>query len=541
MRSIDWSQTPLGPVERWSPILKTLVRVFVSSPVPTFILWGSQQAVLVNEACSDLLEASIASAIGHPANLALPKLWVAIHPLVSQVISTGDSVSTESRQWPKCCGSTLESQLVLIPIREDDSTETENSIENGIAGVMGTFTALLPSPQPARHLQIDHRQMALALAMGNIGTWQLNIETQELSASEQGRLNFGIAKGEPATLSKKAESIHPEDKARVLAAIENAIANRTNIDIEYRTLLRDGSTHWLVVRGQMVCDLAGEPTKMVGISTDITRRKQSENRVKESERRSRRIVDSNMFGVLYGDIVGGIHYANNYFSSLLGYTDNELTSGDISWDQLTPPEYATLDQQAIEELKAKGVCTPYEKVFQHREGHYISVLVTAAMLQRPYNETQQVIGVIQDLTALKQVEAERNRFFNLSPDIFAIAGDQGYFVYVSQAWETILGFTPAEVITTSYMDFIHPDDVENTTRIQQKLYEGFDVINFENRYRHKDGSYRWIDWNVTTLQDESKFYCVGHDITQRKQRETEREQLLHTTEIARSTAERANR
>lgn len=169
------------------------------------------------------------------------------------------------------------------------------------------------------------------------------------------------------------------------------------------------------------------------------------------------------------------------------------------------------------------------------------MLVTAATLQRPYNETQQVIGVVQDLTELKQLEAERDRFFEISPDIFAIAGNQGYFVYVSQAWEKILGFTSAEVTVTPYMDFIHPDDIEETTEAQQKLYEGFDVINFENRYRHKDGSYRWIDWNVTTLHDENRFYCVGHDITQRKQRETEREQLLQTAEIARAAAERSNR
>ncbi|MGB3297451.1 MAG: PAS domain S-box protein [Phormidesmis sp.] len=396
-----------------------------------------------------------------------------------------------------------------------------------------------------RALRESQNQLNLALKAGRIGAWQLNLKTLELTTSEQGKTNYGLASDADFTHQVLINRIHPDDKAWVQAALEQAIASDRPYDVEYRILWDDGSVHWVVSRAYLVASETGEPERLVGISINITERKRAEEAIRESEQRFRHIVESSMFGTVFADLEGGIRYANAYFKDLLGYSSDELAAGQVRWDQLTPPEFAAFDSNAIAQLNDKGVCTPYEKVFRHKDGRPIPILMTAALLQAPDSGApqlkQEAIGVFLDLTDIKQVTAERDRFFQLSPDLFCIANAQGYFTYISSACKRILGFTAGEMTAEPYLSFIHPDDAEDTAIIAQRVAEGHHLINFENRYRHKDGSYRWILWNVTTTPSAELFYCIGHDITGRKQKEAEREDLLQREQAAREAAEQANR
>ena len=392
-----------------------------------------------------------------------------------------------------------------------------------------------------RALRQSQQQQELALEAGRIGSWQLDLATLKLTTSEQYKTNYGLRADGDFTYQALINRIHPDDRERVQAEIESAVTNQTKYDTEYRTVWDDGSTHWVVARANVVTDEAGKPERMVGISIDITGRKQAEETVKESEWRFRRVVESNMFGVIFADLQGGVHYANSYFKDLLGYSDDEIAAGEVRWDQLTPPELATADSRALEQVEAQGVCTPYEKVFWHKDGRRIPILMAAAMLGGPHAESSEAIGIFLNLTDIKQITAERDRFFQLSPDIFCIANLHGYFTYVNPAYEKILGFTPQEMTSQPYLSFVHPDDVEATASVGQQLADGHELINFENRYRHKDDTYRWISWNVTSTPNRDLFYCAGHSITEQKQRETEREELLNREYAAREAAERANR
>lgn len=390
-----------------------------------------------------------------------------------------------------------------------------------------------------RALRQSQQQQELALEAGRIGCWQLELATLKLTTSEQCKTNYGLPADGDFTHQALITRIHPDDRERVQAEIQSAIASQTKYDTEYRIVWNDGSTHWVIARANVVTDEAGEPEQMVGIAIDITERKRAEEAVKESEWRFRRVVESNMFGVIFADLAGGVHYANSYFKDLLGYSDDEIAAGEVRWDQLTPPEFATTDSDALTQIETQGVCTPYEKVFWHKDGRRIPVLMTAAMLRGP--QSSEAIGIFLDLTDIKQITAERDRFFQLSPDIFCIANPQGYFTHVNPACEKVLGFTPLEMTSQPYLGFVHPDDVEATASVAQQLAEGHELINFENRYRHKDGTYRWISWNATLTPNHDLFYCAGHSITEQKQREIEREQLLHREYAAREAAERANR
>jgi PAS domain S-box-containing protein len=116
-------------------------------------------------------------------------------------------------------------------------------------------------------------------------------------------------------------------------------------------------------------------------------------------------------------------------------------------------------------------------------------------------------------------EHERDRFFNLSIDLLAIANFDGYFLRLNPAWEKVLGFSSAALMDRPFIDFVHPDDLESTVAAAQGISTGAAVVEFENRYRCQDGSYRWLMWNTMPDPDRNVMYAIAHDITERKQSE----------------------
>jgi len=119
--------------------------------------------------------------------------------------------------------------------------------------------------------------------------------------------------------------------------------------------------------------------------------------------------------------------------------------------------------------------------------------------------------------AYKPDKSELERFFGLSLDMLCIAGFDGYFKLVNSAWEKTLGFTVEEMLSRPFEHFLHPDDREITAATYAaQVAEGRDVIEFENRYVRKDGSYRWLLWNARTVPEREVIYAVARDITERK-------------------------
>jgi PAS domain S-box-containing protein len=116
-----------------------------------------------------------------------------------------------------------------------------------------------------------------------------------------------------------------------------------------------------------------------------------------------------------------------------------------------------------------------------------------------------------------QAEQERDHFFNLSIDLLAIGDFDGYFTRLNPSAQKILGFTNAELMAQPFIDFVHPDDRQHTLAGAQNLTTGDVVVNFENRYLCKDGSYRWLAWSATPYLERNLWYAIGRDITDKKQ------------------------
>jgi PAS domain S-box-containing protein len=128
--------------------------------------------------------------------------------------------------------------------------------------------------------------------------------------------------------------------------------------------------------------------------------------------------------------------------------------------------------------------------------------------------------IAQPTMEAEAVERRIDRFFDLSLDVMGIANAEGRFIQINPAFTHALGYSLEEFSARPFMDFVHPDDVQATGERFAALGAGEDVVGFENRYRAKDGSYRWLLWSASAMRD-GLTYAVARDISERKRIEAE--------------------
>jgi PAS domain S-box-containing protein len=127
-----------------------------------------------------------------------------------------------------------------------------------------------------------------------------------------------------------------------------------------------------------------------------------------------------------------------------------------------------------------------------------------------------------------QEEITHSVFFNISTDLFSIISNEGLFIEVNKAWESTLGYSTKDLIGKPFEKFLHPDDIEKTAVEFINVVQGQEAINFINRYRASDGSYKWLEWKGKVNEKNNRIYSVTRDITIQKQLEIE---LLSSKEL----------
>ncbi len=168
---------------------------------------------------------------------------------------------------------------------------------------------------------------------------------------------------------------------------------------------RDGHYRHVWDRARAVYDEKGRPIRVVGFTIDITALRRAEIALNENESRLRQFADSDIIGVIFGDIHGGISYANDEYLRIIGYSREEFDSNQVGWSDVTPPEWLPVDERAIEQARSgDGTCTPYEKEYLRKDGSRIPVLIGFTLFGE--GET---VAFILDISEQKNAQQEIRR------------------------------------------------------------------------------------------------------------------------------------
>jgi PAS domain S-box-containing protein len=219
---------------------------------------------------------------------------------------------------------------------------------------------------------------------------------------------------------------------------------------------------------------------------------------------------------------------NSVFERGVGLPGRVWASGQPAWilDVRSDPNFPRAKVAAREGLRT---ALGFPVLLR---GEVLNVLEFFSRDERPRDEELlATLGTVGHQIGMfidrRRAQEELDRFFTLSLDMLCVANFDGYFKRVNPAWRRQLGYEEDDLLARPYLDFVHPDDVQATIDAAQALTSGRDVIYFENRYRHKNGSYRWLLWASTPDADRQVIYGTAHDITERKNAQDQLERYAH--------------
>jgi PAS domain S-box-containing protein len=256
------------------------------------------------------------------------------------------------------------------------------------------------------------------------------------------------------------------------------------------------------------------------IQRDLRLREAAERKLQESARQIQDLYNLAPCGYHSLDAGGIIQSINDTELTWLGYTREELI-GRRSFAELLTPASARVFAENFPRFKECGSVKDLKFEMVRKDGSLMPVLLNATAIKDAAGRYVASRSTIFDITSRQRAEEERDRFFNLARDLMCIAGFDGCFRTVNPAWQETLGFTAEEFITRPFIDFVHPDDHAATVAETAKLAGGGETAHFENRYRCKDGSYRWLAWAARASAPQQLIYATARDITGQKQAQEE--------------------
>ncbi|MFC7737164.1 PAS domain S-box protein [Roseomonas sp. GCM10028921] len=536
IRGHDWRATPLGPPEGWPEALKALVGVMLGANQPMFVIWGAAQTLIYNDAYAGILGAKHPAALGQPFLEVWWDVEAELAPLVARALS-GTPVHMDD--------------ITLVMERNGYPEETHFSfsytpIRSEGGRVDGIFC---PCTETTRRVLADR-----ALRDSEARTHQVldSVTDYAIIVTDlEGRVtswNEGASRilgwDEEEMLGQPAARIFtPEDRAygRPAEEMREALRRGKSPDERWHNR-RGGERFWAMGELTPLRDEAGAAIGFVKVLRDRTAQREAERELAESEARLREVASA-VPGFLWTATPGGaVDYASPRWHEYAGTIPGRPDSG--GWSAYVHPEDRPAAAARWLDSVASG--TPYEAEFRLRraDGAFRWWLARALPTRREDGAIRRWTGVSTDIQEIVEARetlarsradlearvAERtrdlDRMWRLSTDIMLVADFEAQIHAVNPAWATLLGWEPEDLIGRDFLDLVHPEDVGPTLAEVGRLAEGITTLRFENRYRHRDGGYRWLSW--TAVPDESFIHAVGRDI----QAEKEGAEALHATEAA---------
>ncbi|AVH69614.1 response regulator [Nostoc sp. 'Lobaria pulmonaria (5183) cyanobiont'] len=339
--------------------------------------------------------------------------------------------------------------------------------------------------QAAQTLQASEQQLKLALKTSKLGSWQFDLKTNVLSVSDQCKFNYGLPIDADFSHQVLMERIHPEDRTWVQAAIQDSITNHTDYDVEYRNVWNDGSTHWVIVRGHPIYDEAGNPERMVGISIDITNRKQAEADLREAYVQWEAALAAGAIYTWRWKIAENLVIVNAAFAHLFGVDSVEAASGlpielfIQAIHEEDRPQVTAAINQAIE--TGKEFISEYRVYTAAGEERW---LAARGRVEYAADGTPLAFpGALADITERKQaedawrqisteLERQLRKFDAIASSVtdFIYTFDlSGRFTYVNQALLDLFQKTSAQTLGKNFFDLDYPIDL--ATRLQRQIQQ----------------------------------------------------------------------
>ncbi len=517
IRAHDWAATPIGPAEDWPASLHTLIEVILGARQPMFVAWGADCTMIYNDSYAPILGRKHPAALGQ----GLLDVWAEIRgdlvPIVRQTFAGAPVYMDHYTFLIYRHGYPEEVHFTFsyTPIRQ-----------NGTDKVAGFFcacietTAQVETERQLRASEAEARGVlegmgeAFILLDQDFIVRRVNAEALRLDRRDRA-----------AILDRHLLDAWPESATMpTWPWFQRLMARRDAGQITYR---HTSTTHdvWLAVHAYPLGD------GLAIFYRDVTNEKRAEDALRESEAQFRALAQAVPNHAWTARPDGNLDWFNQqvYAYSGLGYADLV----DQGWTQIIHPDDLPRVSRTWAHSLASG--DPYETEFRIRrlDGAWRWHLVRAQAIRAQDGAIALWVGTntdIEDRRAaadalaamnaelerrVAERTAERDRVWLNSRDLLTVIGADGVFRAVNPAWNTILGYLPEDIVGRSFLDVIWPEDADLTQGALDAAAANSNLTNFENRFRHRDGTPRWLSWH-TSLQGDL-IYANGRDITAAKE------------------------
>jgi len=424
-----------------------------------------------------------------------------------------------------------------------------------VTRIIGTQTDIHSIKEVEEKYQAQRLRNEMTLAAANDGTWDWNVETDEVFFDDRYYTLAGYEPGEfPRILDEYRKRVHPDDHHIVFDGSADHIAGKEEFfSTEFRYLRKDNSYMWILSRSKIFeYSDDGSAKRIVGIHTDITNLKNIEASLQKSndelskakiylERQNRfqeALLDAIPNPVFYKDMTGNYIGCNDSFSKIMNVSKQDIVGKSI--EEIWPYEDASHYQQKDDEIYKTMKRQEYE--YSLKVGNQnIDLIVNKDFFYDENGNHAGVVGIAQNISELKASQrklAQNEQLYRLvtenSADVIWTLDIELNQTYVSPSVFQVLGYTVEEYNEVELNDFLLPVDVKKYETILEKWKRdeaSRKSFNFNDEMIHirKDGVKIWIEVNIHSLFNE-KNEIIGligttREITLRKNLEDERRKL----------------
>ena len=528
IRDFDWSTTAIGAPSSWPVALGTLVEVMLGSKQPMFVAWGTDGTMLYNESYAEILGRKHPQALGRPFFEVWAEIREELTPIVEQTYA-GVPVHMDD--------------IMLVMERHGFREETHfafsyTPVRDAETGAVAGFFCCCreTTAQVLAERQLRESEAQARGVLENMGEGFLLLDRMfRIQRINTAGLRLDRRRREDI-VGRHLLEVWPEAEALpVWPACNRAMQDGIAEQLVYHHLSA-AHDYWLEVR------IYPSGAGLAVFYRDVTRAKRADEALRASESQFRAFAQAVPNHAWIARPNGDLEWVNNQMYAYSGLDHDSLMGK--GWLRIIHPDDLANAAAAWAHSLASG--DPYKIEFRIRraDATYRWHLVRAQPIRSDSGEIIQWVGantdiedqrVATDALALLNLDlerrvtertAERDRVWRNSRDLLAVLDRDGIFRAANPAWLAILGYTPDEVAGRGVFDFVWPDDVDRTQAGLDSAAAQQNLTNFENRYRHKDGTPRWISWH--TSAEGGLIYAYGRDVTAEK----EQAEALRQTEEA---------